>query len=107
MSLLRLAPGCLAPDAVIAEQVGAPLRFERWQRDIVHNAARLRQQPARRAALLTRDAYWFAVGLLALLHADCEVVLPPSNQADGLLDLADLVVGDERLAGLERVLLLQ
>jgi acyl-coenzyme A synthetase/AMP-(fatty) acid ligase len=56
----------------------------------------------RRGMLVTEDSYWFLVGLLALLHADVEIVLPPNAQPgtlEALRDAADVVVTDRALDG--------
>jgi acyl-coenzyme A synthetase/AMP-(fatty) acid ligase len=43
-------------------------------------AARVRSAGWKRAALLSRDSYNFALGLFGLMHGGCEVVLPANHQ---------------------------
>jgi acyl-coenzyme A synthetase/AMP-(fatty) acid ligase len=78
------------------------LTFANFRRDVCAAAARVRRQRLERAALVCRDAYWFAVGLYALFAADAEVVIPPSAQPALLRELADsfetLVTDDEDLS---------
>ena len=59
------------------------------RRDVSACAARLRQIGGRRALLVTRDAYWGAVGLLALASSGKEIILPPNALAQTLGAIAD------------------
>lgn len=87
------------PDAcVVAERGGHALTLGRLRADVAANAARLMERRPRRAALFTQDSYWFLVGLLSLLQADAEILLPPNGQSGTLAAAAgdtDLLVTDQ------------
>jgi acyl-CoA synthetase (AMP-forming)/AMP-acid ligase II len=79
---------------------GALRSFGQLRRDAGACAARLRQTGGRRALLVTRDAYWGAVGLLALASAGKEIILPPNALAQTLDAIAgdgDILLGDDAL----------
>ena len=84
------------PDHVVAMRDGKPIGFARFRADVAAAATHL--AGCGRAALACEDAYWFAVGLLALLQAEAEVVLPPNSQSGTLGDLGLLVVDDAAIA---------
>ncbi len=63
---------------------GALRSFGQLRRDVGACAARLRQIGGRRALLVTRDAYWGAVGLLALASSGKQIILPPNALAQTL-----------------------
>lgn len=74
------------------------INFARFRADVATNAARLKG--CRRGLLVTSDGYWGAVGLLALLHAGAEVVMPPNGQPGTLAAIAgkgDTLLSDDRL----------
>ena len=83
-------------DHVVAMRDGKPIGFARFRADVAAAATHL--AGCGRAALACEDAYWFAVGLLALLQAEAEVVLPPNSQSGTLGDLGLLVVDDAAIA---------
>lgn len=94
-------------DAPVADGV----TFARFRADVAGNAARLKG--CRRGLLVAADAYWGAVGLLALLHAGAEVTIPPNAQpgtltaltADGAVPVGgDLRPGGEGPGGEEMAL---
>jgi hypothetical protein len=65
-----LAHGCREDDTPVADCDGVTISLSRLRRDVGANADRIRQADCRRALLLTGDAYWGAVGLLALMSAN-------------------------------------
>jgi acyl-coenzyme A synthetase/AMP-(fatty) acid ligase len=84
----------------VADCDGATISLSRLRRDVGANADRIRQADCRRALLLTGDAYWGAVGLLALMSANVEVLMPPNVRPDIATALAgrfDLIVTDRPL----------
>lgn len=79
---------------------GALRSFGQLLSDVSTNAARLRQIEGRRALLVTRDAYWGAVGLLALASSGKEIILPANALAQTLGAIAehdDILLGDDTL----------
>ena len=84
----------------VAFSGGALRSLGQLQSDVDACAARLRQTRGRRALLVTRDAYWGAVGLLALASSGKEIILPPSALAQTLGVIAepdDILLGDDAL----------
>ncbi len=84
-------------EAVVAVVDGTAVSFTQFRADVAHNAARLRAAGCRRGAPVCGDSYWFAVGLLALLHAEACVILPPNAQPGTLEALRpefDILVAD-------------
>src|SRR6516225_1173125 len=100
MSLLplsRLLLECRAPTTPVAENGLTIIDFARFRADVAANAIRVRQLGCQRGLLVTRDSYWGAVGLFALMHAGAEVVMPQNGQRGTLAaisDAWDLVVCD-------------
>jgi hypothetical protein len=93
---------------------GAPVTdtvdFARFRADVAGNAARLKRLGCRRGLLVAVDGYWGAVGLLALLHAGAEVVMPQNAQPGTLASIAgewDVLVGDRPPVGLGPLLVLE
>ena len=79
---------------------GAIRPFGQLRRDVNACVARLRQIGGRRALLVTRDAYWGAVGLLALASSGKQIILPPNGLAQTLGAIAehdDILLGDDAL----------
>ena len=91
----------LRPDRTpVAFSEGAPRTFGQLRRDVSACAARLRRTGGSRALLVTRDAYWGAVGLLALASSGKQIVLPPNALASTLSAIAgedDIFLGDDAL----------
>jgi acyl-CoA synthetase (AMP-forming)/AMP-acid ligase II/3-hydroxymyristoyl/3-hydroxydecanoyl-(acyl carrier protein) dehydratase len=81
-NLITLA-GCLAActqdSSPAALHRGRPYRRDQFAAAAGHWATLLRREPVRRYALYTQDAYPFAVGLFALLHAEKEIWIPGNN----------------------------
>jgi hypothetical protein len=73
----------------VAETGGEVIGFARFHADVAANAARIAATGCRRGLLATRDAYWGAVGLYALLLAGAEVVVPHNLQPESLERLRD------------------
>lgn len=109
-SLSRLFEAHRPGDAPVARCDGSLVNFRRFQADVAGNAARLRALACRRGLLLTGDAYWGAVGLLALLHAGAEPVLPQNGQPGTLAAMAeewDIAVADRPYPDLPSVMVLE
>lgn len=107
--LSALLPAGRAADHRIAERAGESLSFARLREDVATNAARLVARGLRRGLLVSEDGYWFLVGLLALLQAGAEIVLPPNAQPGtlaALRDAADSVVADRALDGCDNAVVL-
>ena len=87
LTLNALLAGARPDDYPIAFLAGHPMTIARWRADIAHNAARLSAAGIGRGALVCTEAYWFTVGLLALIASGARVVLPPNQQPGTLRDL--------------------
>lgn len=91
MPLLPLAELLAGPRPdgwVVAERAGQPLSLGALRQQVAGTAGWLRAQGTTRALLVAEDAWDFLAGLLALLHADAEAVLPPNAQPGTLAALA-------------------
>ncbi|MBL4621503.1 MAG: acyl-CoA synthetase [Immundisolibacteraceae bacterium] len=70
----------------LAISAGEPRTFGQFRDDVAHNLGLLRVKVSDGSAesnqvlLFAEDSYWFGVGLLAILHAGYEVVLPENGQ---------------------------
>ena len=84
------------PAHPVAVRGGVPIPFARFRSDVAAAATLL--AGCSRAALACEDCYLFAVGLLALLHAGAEVLLPPNAQPGTLAELDMRVVDDALVA---------
>ena len=84
------------PTHPIAIRGGIPIPFARLRADVAATTTLLSGCP--RAALACDDTYLFAVGLLALLHAGADILLPPNTQPGTLSDLHIPVVTDTLIA---------
>jgi acyl-coenzyme A synthetase/AMP-(fatty) acid ligase len=84
------------PAHPVAVRGGVPIPFARFRSDVAVATALL--AGCSRAALACEDCYLFAVGLLALLHAGAEVLLPPNAQPGTLAELDMRVVDDALIA---------
>ena len=83
---------------VVALRGDERLTLDQLRRDVGIARLRIRERGVRRAALVCRDAYWFAVGLFGLFAAGAEAVIPPNSQPGVLRALAgeyDVVLGDD------------
>lgn len=86
-------------NATVALRGDEPVDFRQFRAAVGGVVARATAH--RCAALVCRDSYAFCVGLFGLLHAGCEVVLPPNIQAGTLRSLRvhfDLIVDDAFIA---------
>jgi acyl-coenzyme A synthetase/AMP-(fatty) acid ligase len=98
MSILNISEvlGSARPaTASVALRGTAVVTLGRLRADVAHNARAL--GGARRALLHCEDSYSFLVGLLALLQAGADIVLPPNAQSGTLRligDAYDLLVSD-------------
>jgi acyl-coenzyme A synthetase/AMP-(fatty) acid ligase len=66
--------------APVAFKNGEAISYARFAAEAASLAARARSAGWKRAALLTRDSYNFALGLFGLMHGGCELLLPPNHQ---------------------------
>jgi acyl-coenzyme A synthetase/AMP-(fatty) acid ligase len=76
------------------------ISYERFAAEVAGLAAYAISAGWKRAALLTKDSYSFALGLYGLMHGGCEVVLPPNRQPGTLETMRgsfDLLVEDSLL----------
>ena len=74
------------------------------RRAVIATTKSLRSRKVRRGLLVCEDSGSFVVGLLALLHADAEVLLPSDSREEfirALDDDFDAVVCDHDLSGIE------
>jgi acyl-coenzyme A synthetase/AMP-(fatty) acid ligase len=97
MAIENLLANGRAPDHAVAVRGGVTIPFARFQADVA--AAAVRLHGCQQATLACADSYWFAVGLLALLHVGAEVLLPPNTQPGTLAELATRVADDALIAG--------
>lgn len=106
--LSRIFPAAYPDEHVIAFRGDQPLSFAALRSDVAITAQRLRQADCKRGALVCRDSYWFMVGMLALMQAKADVMLPANAQPGTLSELSGshdgLVTDDPSLPG--RLLLL-
>ena len=111
MSILPLSQvvnGARADAHPVACRAGELVTLGQLRAEIAHNARALRG--ARRALLVCDDSYSFVVGLLALLHAGADVVLPPNTQSGTLRLIGpsyDLLVSDRDRADVARTFVLE
>ena len=80
VTLGELLAGARPASQPIAYLQDEPITLARWRADIAHNAERLRAGRVRRGALVCEEAYWFTVGLLALVRIGARVMLPPNER---------------------------
>ena len=98
LPLSRLLLERRPPAAPVAENGAVMMDFARFHADVAANAVRMRQLGCQRGLLITRDAYWAAVGLFALMYAGAEVIMPQNAQRGTLSATSgvwDLFVCDE------------
>jgi AMP-binding enzyme len=95
--LSRLLVDARPATTIVAVHAGEAINLAWLLADVAYNAELLRQRRCKRGLLLTNDAYMGAVGLLALISADAEVIVPPNNGPGSLAALSgswDFVVCD-------------
>jgi acyl-coenzyme A synthetase/AMP-(fatty) acid ligase len=110
LPLSRMMVERRSPSAPVAENGATVLDFARFRADVATNALRVRELGCQRGLLITRDSYWGAVGLFALMHAGAEVVMPQNAQRGTLAaisDAWDLFVCDEPFESGSPALVLQ
>jgi acyl-coenzyme A synthetase/AMP-(fatty) acid ligase len=76
------------------------ISYARFAAEAAGLAARARSAGWRRAALVAKDSYHFALGLYGLMHGGCEVVLPANHQPGTLEAMRgsfDLLIEDSLL----------
>jgi acyl-coenzyme A synthetase/AMP-(fatty) acid ligase len=108
LTLSELVNGARADTHPVACRAGELVTLGRLRAEIAHNARALRG--ARRALLVCDDSYSFVAGLLALLHAGADVVLPPNTQSGTLRLIGpsyDLLVSDRDRADIARTFVLE
>ena len=108
LPLSALVNGARADAHPVACRAGELITLGRLRAEIARNARAL--QGARRALLVCDDSYAFVVGLLALLHAGVDVVLPPNTQSGTLRLIGpsyDLLVSDRARSDVARTFVLE
>jgi acyl-coenzyme A synthetase/AMP-(fatty) acid ligase len=98
--LSRLLSEYPGPTTPVAESGAVTINFARFRADVAANALRLRQSGCTHGLLVTRDSYWAAVGLFALMQAGVEVVMPQNVQRGMLAAISeswDILVCDQSL----------
>jgi acyl-coenzyme A synthetase/AMP-(fatty) acid ligase len=110
LPLARLLGGRYADSHIVAIRGMAALTLGRLRAEAAHNAQRIAGRRARRGMLACQDSFQFLVGMLALLQAGAEIVLPPNTQAGTLSSFSgavDLLVTDEIRPAVANVLVLE
>jgi AMP-binding enzyme/FabA-like domain len=95
--LSRLLVDATPGTTIVAVHASEQIDLAWLRADVALNAELLRQRRCKRGLLLTNDAYIGAVGLLALISAGAEVIVPPNNGPGSVVALSgswDFVVGD-------------
>jgi len=102
--LSRLLVDALPATTIVALHAGEHIDLARLRADVAYNTQLLRQRRCKRGLLLTDDAYMGAVGLLSLILAGAEVIVPPNNGLGSVAALSgswDFVVCDGAQPDLE------
>jgi len=86
--LSRLLVDVRSATTIVAVQAGELVDLARLRADVAYNAEVLRHRGCKRGLLLTEDAYTGAVGLLALMLAGADVVVPPNKRQGSAVALA-------------------
>ncbi len=89
LALSRLLLEQRLPTTPVAESGNTVMDFARFHADVAANTLRLRQLGCRRGLLVTKDSYWGAVGLFALMNAGAEVIMPQNSQPGTLAAISD------------------
>jgi acyl-coenzyme A synthetase/AMP-(fatty) acid ligase len=109
VSVPHLLAGQRPADHVVATRRREALPLGRLRAEIAWASGALRARRVRRGLLVCTDSFQFVVGMMALLGAGAEVVLPPNSRPGTLASLAgtfDMLVSDEvLLAGTEALVL--
>lgn len=79
MRLSGIFDGGRRPDEVVAVCSGQVCTFDEFARSAAAVADQARLAGGTRWLLATEDAWDFAVGLVGLLRADCDVAIPPNH----------------------------
>jgi acyl-CoA synthetase (AMP-forming)/AMP-acid ligase II len=107
--LSRLLVEARPATRVVAVHAGNQIDLAGLRADVAYNAQLLRQRRCRRGLLLTNDAYMGAVGLLSLIAAGAEVIVPPNDGPGSVVALSgswDFVVCDGPRPDLEATVML-
>jgi acyl-coenzyme A synthetase/AMP-(fatty) acid ligase len=89
--------GDRSADEVVAMRGAERLTLGQLRAQIAHNAERISAIGVRRGLLVCDDSFQFVVGMMALLQAGAEIVLPPNAQPGTLSafsEVTDLLVTD-------------
>ena len=95
--LAKLSGSARFENEIVAIRGAETLRLGQLRAEIAHNSRRLVERRVKRGMVVCEDSFQFVVGLMALLQAGAEVVLPPNAQPGTLssfADLTDLLVTD-------------
>jgi AMP-binding enzyme len=87
--LSRLLVDARPATTIVAVYAGEQIDLGSLRADVAYNTEMLRQRGCKRGLLLTDDAYMGAVGLLALMWAGAEVIVPPSKGPGSVVALSD------------------
>lgn len=97
-------------DRIIASTVdGQAMRLGDFAADVAATIEALRRAGCRRGLLICDDAYWAAVGMMALLHDGGEALLPHNTHPESIATLTasfDGIVSDRAWPGVETQVLL-
>lgn len=109
VSLPSLLVGGRPADHVVATRHGAVLPLARLRAEAAWTGTQLRARGARRGLLVCSDSYQFLVGMIGLLSADVEIILPPNARPGTLAGFAGafdaLVTDDSGIEGVETLML--
>ncbi|MFA7555557.1 MAG: AMP-binding protein [Spongiibacteraceae bacterium] len=97
------------PQLIVAREADQQWRWADFYADVVVLAAVLQQHTEARWLLYEEHGYYFSVGLMALLHSDKTVLLPPNVQPGTLQDLSalcDAGLGCDAVSGQDGLLAL-
>ncbi|MBV9832963.1 MAG: acyl-CoA synthetase [Alphaproteobacteria bacterium] len=97
-------------DRLIASTIdGQAIRLSDFAADVAATIGTLREAGCRRGLLICDDAYWAAVGIMALLHDGGEALLPHNTHPESIASLQgsfDMLVSDRVWPGIEKQVLL-
>src|SRR5262245_50081179 len=88
VALSRLLVDVRSTTTIVAVNAGEQIDLACLRADVAYNAEVLRHRGCKRGLLLTEDAYTGAVGLLALMLAGADVVVPPNKRQGSAVALA-------------------
>jgi acyl-coenzyme A synthetase/AMP-(fatty) acid ligase len=109
LSVSQLLTGDLPAAHVVARRHGQALTLGRLRAEVARVSQEIQARRARRGLLVCSDSFQFLVGMLGLMAAGAEIVLPPNARPGtlaGLTGLFDVLVSDDvPVAGVESLAL--